>query len=112
MGWSILIGGLLGLGLTLFHLVIEHRLEPHVLTVKEQFDEEAFQHVLRRLRLIPPSGAGRSAGDLHVHDVRHTRAVSGARARRRAVRRCGLLGGFPSPPTASFGVDVRRGGTG
>lgn len=57
-GWSILIGGLLGLGLTLFHLVIEHRLEPHVLTVKEQFDEEAFQHVLRRLRLIPRLGLG------------------------------------------------------
>lgn len=31
-GWSILIGGALGLGLTLFHFVVEHRLEPQYLS--------------------------------------------------------------------------------
>ncbi len=55
-GWSILIGGLLGLGLMLFHFIAEHRLEPHVLTAYQETDEEAFQQVLRRLRLIPGVG--------------------------------------------------------
>jgi hypothetical protein len=57
-GWSILIGGLLGLGLTLFHFVAEHRLEPHVLAAREDPDSEAFTLILRRLRIIPRAGLG------------------------------------------------------
>ncbi len=57
-GWSILIGGLLGLGLTLFHFVAEHRLEPHVLAAREEPDSEAFALILRRLRIIPRAGLG------------------------------------------------------
>ncbi|GIL08741.1 MAG: hypothetical protein BroJett033_2520 [Chloroflexota bacterium] len=55
-GWSILIGGLLGLGLTFFHLFIEHRLEPHVLAAHEESNNEAFALVLQRLRIIPRVG--------------------------------------------------------
>ncbi|MBE2184033.1 MAG: hypothetical protein IAE89_11450 [Anaerolineae bacterium] len=57
-GWSILIGGLLGLGVTLFHFFAEHRLEPHVLTAHEETNEEAFAHILRHLRIIPLAGLG------------------------------------------------------
>lgn len=57
-GWSILIGGLLGLGLTLFHFVAEHRLEPHVLAAREDPDSEAFALIVRRLRIIPRAGLG------------------------------------------------------
>lgn len=55
-GWSILIGGLLGLGLMLFHFFIEHRLEPHVLAEHDAMDDEVFAHVARRLRIIPRVG--------------------------------------------------------
>lgn len=55
-GWSILIGGSLGLGLTLFHFFAEHRLEPHVLATQEDPDGEAFVMVLRSLRIIPRVG--------------------------------------------------------
>lgn len=55
-GWSILAGGLLGLGLTLFHLVIERRLEPLVIAARENTDGEAFALILRRLRIIPRAG--------------------------------------------------------
>lgn len=57
-GWSILIGGLLGLGLVLFHFVAEHRLEPHVVLSDTDPDEVAFAHVLRRLKMIPRAGLG------------------------------------------------------
>lgn len=57
-GWSILLGGLLGLGLALFHLFAEHRLEPHVLAAEEETDDEVFASVLRRLRVIPSAGLG------------------------------------------------------
>lgn len=55
-GWSILIGGLLGLGLTLFHFTVERRLEPHVLAAQEESDSEAFAMIVRRLRIIPRAG--------------------------------------------------------
>ncbi|MBZ0283426.1 MAG: hypothetical protein K8L97_22010 [Anaerolineae bacterium] len=55
-GWSILMGGLLGLGLTLFHFVAEHRLEPHVVAAHEESDSEAFALILRRLQIIPRAG--------------------------------------------------------
>lgn len=57
-GQSILIGGALGLGLTLFHLFIEHRLEPHVRNANEVIDDEAFADIMRRLRIIPRVGLG------------------------------------------------------
>jgi uncharacterized membrane protein len=57
-GWSILIGGLLGLGLALFHFVIEHRLEPHVMVSDTDLDDTAFTPVLRRLKIIPRVGLG------------------------------------------------------
>lgn len=57
-GWSILLGGLFGLGLTLFHLFAERRLEPHVVAADEETDDEAFASVLRRLRIIPRAGLG------------------------------------------------------
>jgi hypothetical protein len=57
-GWSILIGGLLGLGLTLFHFVAEHRLEPSVLIVDDDPDGAAFTLILRRLKIIPRAGLG------------------------------------------------------
>ncbi len=55
-GWSILVGGLLGLGLTLFHHTAERRLEPFVVAARENPDEEAFVFILRRLRIIPRAG--------------------------------------------------------
>jgi len=57
-GWSILIGGALGLGLTLFHFFAEHRLEPHVLAAHEAMDDATFAQVMRRLRIIPRVGLG------------------------------------------------------
>jgi hypothetical protein len=57
-GWSILTGSLLGLRLTLFHFVAEHRLEPHVLAAHEEVDSEAFALILRRLQIIPRAGLG------------------------------------------------------
>ncbi|MBL8146676.1 MAG: hypothetical protein JNL34_09860 [Anaerolineae bacterium] len=55
-GWSILMGGALGLGLTLFHFFIEHRLEPHVKAAHEVMDDEAFSRMMLRLRIIPRAG--------------------------------------------------------
>lgn len=57
-GQSILIGGALGLGLTLFHLFIEHHLEPHVRNADEFIDDEAFADIMFRLRIIPRVGLG------------------------------------------------------
>ncbi len=57
-GWSILVGGLLGLGLVLFHFVAEHRLEPHVVASDDDLDDTAFALVLRRLKIIPRAGLG------------------------------------------------------
>ena len=57
-GWSILVGGLLGLGLTLYHFVAERRLLPLVVVARENPDSEAFSLILRRLQIIPRIGLG------------------------------------------------------
>lgn len=55
-GWNIVIGGLLGLGLTLFHHTAERRLEPFVVAAHARSDSDAFAILLPRLRLIPRAG--------------------------------------------------------
>lgn len=55
-GWSILFGGLLGLGLALFHFIAERRLELRVATAVDHPDDEAFALILRRLKIIPRAG--------------------------------------------------------
>lgn len=55
-GWSILAGGSLGLGLTLFHFIAEQRLEPHVVAAHEAFGSDDFAKTLRRLQIIPGIG--------------------------------------------------------
>lgn len=55
-GWSILVGGLLGLGLALFHFLAERRLQPLIDNVEANTDSEAFSLVLRRLQIIPRIG--------------------------------------------------------
>lgn len=55
-GWSILIGGLLGFCLVLFHFVAEHCLEPHVVASDGDPDDTAFALILRRLKIIPRAG--------------------------------------------------------
>jgi uncharacterized membrane protein len=57
-GWSILVGGLLGLGLTLFHFVVERRLHPLVEAARENPGGEAFVLILSRLQIIPRIGLG------------------------------------------------------
>lgn len=55
-GWSILIGGLLGLGLTIFHHIAERRLGYYVIAAHASTDSETFALLLRRLRVIPRAG--------------------------------------------------------
>jgi uncharacterized membrane protein len=55
-GWSILVGGTLGLVLTLFHFVIESKLEPVVRD--DETPDEIIDGVLRHLRVIPRYGLG------------------------------------------------------
>lgn len=57
-GWSILLGGSLGLGLMLFHFVAERRLEPHVVVVDDDPDDRAWARTLRSLKIIPRAGFG------------------------------------------------------
>jgi hypothetical protein len=57
-GWSILVGGLLGLGLALFHFIVERRLQPFVVAAGENPDEETFSLIVRRLQIIPRVGLG------------------------------------------------------
>lgn len=57
-GWGILVGGLLGLGLAVFHHVMEHRFEPHVLGTHDVPDDAAFAGIVRRLQIIPRVGLG------------------------------------------------------
>lgn len=57
-GWSILLGGLLGVGLTLFHFVAEHRLEPHGVGIDDDPDGTAWALLVRRLKIIPRAGLG------------------------------------------------------
>lgn len=55
-GWTILVGGLLGLGLTLIHFVAERRLQPLIVAAKEHPDDETFELILHRLQVIPRVG--------------------------------------------------------
>jgi uncharacterized membrane protein len=57
-GWSILVGGFLGLSLTFFHHVLEHRFEPHVLGTHDDPDDAEFAVIVRRLQIIPRVGLG------------------------------------------------------
>jgi uncharacterized membrane protein len=57
-GWSILIGGALGLALTLFHLFIESSLEPLVIAAGDGLEDPQEELVLRRLHIIPRMGLG------------------------------------------------------
>lgn len=57
-GWSILIGGLLGLGLTLFHFFIEGRLEPLVKAAGDGVENEQEALLLHRLQILPRVGLG------------------------------------------------------
>jgi len=57
-GWSILIGGLLGLGIALFHFFVESRLEPVVVVAGDSLDSAQEELILRRLKIIPRVGLG------------------------------------------------------
>ena len=57
-GMSILIGGLLGLGVTLFHFFAESRMEPLVVAAGEGIDPAQEELILRRLKIIPRVGLG------------------------------------------------------
>jgi hypothetical protein len=57
-GWSILAGGLLGLGLTFFHHIMEHRFEPHMRATLDEPDDAEFAIIVRRLQIIPRVGLG------------------------------------------------------
>ncbi len=55
-GWSILAGGALGLVLTLFHFVIEGRLEPVV--TDDETEDATIDAVVHHLRRVPRYGLG------------------------------------------------------
>ena len=57
-GWCIMLGGVLGFGLTLFHFVAERRLEPHVVAADDDPDGAAWARTLRHLTIIPRAGFG------------------------------------------------------
>jgi energy-converting hydrogenase Eha subunit A len=56
-GWCIMLGGVLGFGLTLFHFVAERRLEPHVV-VDDDPDGTVWARTQRHLTIIPRVGSG------------------------------------------------------
>ena len=51
-------GALLGLLLTLFHFMMERRLEPQLEALDDDSSEEEVQSILRYLRIIPRIGLG------------------------------------------------------
>jgi uncharacterized membrane protein len=55
-GSAILIGGLFGLGLMLFHFVIERRLDSLVDSLGEGASEAQVEHISRYLHIIPRAG--------------------------------------------------------
>jgi len=57
-GTTILIAGLLGLALGLFHFFAEGKLEPRILEVKDSDTPADFDAVVRHLKIIPRVGLG------------------------------------------------------
>jgi uncharacterized membrane protein len=57
-GRSILVGGALGLALTLFHFVAERRFEPALAGVRGNPGGDETELVLQRMRVIPRVGLG------------------------------------------------------
>ena len=55
-GLAILIGGALGLALTLFHFFMEGRLEPKVRALAEREDDDDLQRISAFLRWVPRAG--------------------------------------------------------
>ena len=55
-GLAILAGGLLGLGLALFHFFMEGRLEPKVRGVAEEANEAELERISAFLRWVPRTG--------------------------------------------------------
>jgi uncharacterized membrane protein len=57
-GRAILVGGLLGVGLALFHFTVERRLEPRASSLLATADEETLGRLSQFLRLVPRVGLG------------------------------------------------------
>lgn len=57
-GAAILVGGILGLLLTAFHLVVESKLQPLVRSLSKEGDAEDLNRLLRFLDLVPRAGLG------------------------------------------------------
>ena len=57
-GVALLTGAVLGLMLALFHFFAESRLEPHVLSLADNADEETLRTLTKYLRIIPRVGLG------------------------------------------------------
>ena len=55
-GLLILIGGFLGLALTVFHFVVESRLEPIAASMDENTSAEDVERVIKFLRFVPGAG--------------------------------------------------------
>ena len=55
-GLGILIGGLLGLFLAIFHFVVESRLKPIALSLDEAPNDEELERVIRFLKIAPRAG--------------------------------------------------------
>ena len=55
-GLSILIGGILGLLLTIFHFTLERRLEPLIEALDDESRPEDVKEIVGRLRIIPRFG--------------------------------------------------------
>jgi uncharacterized membrane protein len=55
-GMSILIGGSLGIALTVFHFVVESRLEPIAVSMDENTRQAKLDQVIRFLKIIPRAG--------------------------------------------------------
>jgi hypothetical protein len=57
-GLAILIGGSLGFGLTIFHFVVEGRMEPIVAGMDDQTSDADLARVIQFLNLVPRAGLG------------------------------------------------------
>jgi hypothetical protein len=57
-GIALVVGGLLGLLLGLFHFLAESRLEPRIQSASESRNEEEIEAISRLLRIIPRLGLG------------------------------------------------------